>query len=229
MFDSNILIYSLLGGIIPALFWLWFWLREDRLHPEPRRMIFNAFMMGMVIVFIVLPLEKYAEKITTGLLMIVIWAFIEELFKLIGAYLSGIRKKECDEPIDPMIYLVTVALGFAAMENTLFLISSFGDGNFLTPILTGNLRFIGASLLHVLASGIVGFFLTISFYYKKFWKYIIGFFGLLVATLLHFLFNFFIMEGEGNNTFIVFCFVWALIILLLVAFEKAKKLGSKKI
>lgn len=225
MFDANILIYSLLGGIIPAVFWLWFWLREDRLHPEPRRLIFNSFIIGIIIVFLVLPIEKYVEKITAGIFMLIIWAFTEEIIKFLGAWFTGIRKKECDEPIDPMIYLITVALGFVAMENTLFLISSFSDGNFFAPILTGNLRFIGASLLHILASGVIGFFLAIGFYRKKIWKWILGIIGILSATLLHTLFNFFIMESDGEKTFIVFCFVWILIVLLLIGFEKVKKLG----
>lgn len=227
MFDSDILIYSLLGGILPAIFWLWFWLREDRLHPEPRRLIFNSFLIGMVVVFVVLPIEKYVEKITFGIITLAIWAFAEELIKFFGAWFSGIRKKECDEPIDPMIYLITVALGFASMENTLFIISSFGDGNLLTPILTGNLRFIGASLLHVLASGAIGFFLAIGFYKGKIIRKVLGLLGILSATILHTLFNFFIMESEGGNTFIVFCFVWVLIILLLIGFEKVKKLGPR--
>lgn len=227
--NTDILIYSLLGGIIPALFWLWFWLREDRLNPEPKNLIINSFIIGMIIVFLVLPLEKYMEKMVVGsFLLIVVWASIEEIFKLIGAYFGGLKDKECNEPIDPMIYLITVALGFAAMENTLFIISSFSSSdNFLAPILTGNLRFIGASLLHVLASGVIGLFLALAFYRKKIWKILFGGVGLLLAILLHSFFNFFIIESEGKKTFIVFCFVWIMIIMLLAAFEKVKNLKPK--
>ena len=46
------------GGILPALAWLWFWLREDSDHPEPRRLIALAFLAGMVAVAVVIPLEK---------------------------------------------------------------------------------------------------------------------------------------------------------------------------
>ena len=42
------LAYAAIGGMLPALFWLWFWLQEDKLHPEPRSRIMLAFLGGMV-------------------------------------------------------------------------------------------------------------------------------------------------------------------------------------
>jgi hypothetical protein len=32
-FDSTAFAIAFLAGLIPALFWLWFWLREDRVSP----------------------------------------------------------------------------------------------------------------------------------------------------------------------------------------------------
>jgi len=45
MLSAETVIYVLLGGIVPTLLWLWFWRREDRLHPEPRRLILLAFVL----------------------------------------------------------------------------------------------------------------------------------------------------------------------------------------
>jgi len=55
--EANVLIFSLLGGIIPALFWLWFWIREDRLRPEPKSALLSAFIGGIIAVLLALFFE----------------------------------------------------------------------------------------------------------------------------------------------------------------------------
>ncbi len=227
--DVKIIFFALLGGILPAMFWLWFWLREDRLHPEPRSLIMISFLAGMGVVFLALPAERYAEKIISDALILVIaWSAIEEILKLLGAYFGGLHNREYDEPVDAMIYLITAALGFAALENTLFLISSINE-NIISGFVTGNLRFIGASLLHVLSSGVIGLFFAFSFYKGFVSKIVHLVFGVALAIGLHALFNVFIMKTNGGGTFIVFCFVWVSIILLLAAFEKVKRLSKIKL
>ena len=222
--DVQIVFFALLGGILPALLWLWFWLREDRLHPEPRKLVFLSFLGGMAVVFLALPLEKYAEDlILNTTLVLIAWSAIEELLKLGAAYFGGINRKECDEPLDPMIYLITAALGFAAAENSLFLLSSIKDG-FMDGILTGNLRFIGASLLHVIGSGVIGIFMAISFYKKTGYRIIFTFTGITLAITLHWLFNFYIMKSQAGGTFLIFSLVWFAVIILLLVFEKIKKI-----
>ncbi len=55
--ETNVLIFALLGGIVPALFWLWFWIREDRLKPEPKSALFSAFIGGIIAVLFALFFE----------------------------------------------------------------------------------------------------------------------------------------------------------------------------
>jgi len=162
----EVLFFALLGGILPALLWLWFWLHEDRLHPEPRVMIMRTFIAGMIAVPLVLPLEQFVQRryALFPFIIILLWAAIEEIFKWAAAYFSALRTKENDEPIDAVIYLLTAALGFAAMENTFFLISLISHAGIIGSLVNGNLRFVGATLLHVLSSGVVGLFLGLSFY-----------------------------------------------------------------
>ncbi len=218
--------FALSGGILPALLWLWFWLQEDRLHPEPRGMIIKTFIAGMIAVPLVLPLERIAEKryALYPVLMVFLWACAEEIFKWFAAYFAAFDTKEYDEPIDAVVYMLTAALGFAAMENTFFLISSIAKTGFVASFITGNLRFIGATLLHVLSSGIIGLFLGLSF--SKGWlgKKVYFLFGLALAILLHTIFNMYIMKSEGTNILIVFCFVWVAILLLIAGFEKVKRI-----
>jgi len=64
--DPQIFLYALLGGILPAILWLWFWLKEDAKKPEPRGLITLSFVAGMLGVFIVFPIEKFAYDTLTG-------------------------------------------------------------------------------------------------------------------------------------------------------------------
>ena len=81
---------------------------------------------------------------------------------------------------------------------------------------------MGATLLHVLASGTVGVFLALTYYRSKLTQVIAGTFGLFMAIVLHALFNFFIMDASGGTILIVFLFVWMGIIILFLLFEKIK-------
>ena len=49
--------YALLSGVLPALLWLWFWLKEDNLHPEPRKVIARTFISGAIAVIFALIFE----------------------------------------------------------------------------------------------------------------------------------------------------------------------------
>ena len=226
-----ILFYALIGGFLPALFWLWFWLREDKLNPEPRGRIIAAFIAGMVGVLIVYPLEEVALSFfghgSVTVSTVVSWAIIEEVIKFIACYVVAIRSRDYREPIDALEYLITTALGFAAVENTLFILNPLIQGNFAGGIDTGTLRFIGASLVHVVSSSALGYMIGREFY-RRSWlsKSFALLLGLVLASTLHGIFNYFIIYQNGTNIFVVFGFVWAGAILLLILFENIKKIKA---
>lgn len=226
MITSYTLLYALLGGILPALLWLWFWLREDKARPEPRGLLLLSFAVGMVAVPLVLPFQKFAAVSFSATTAIVLWAATEELFKFGGAYIAVLRRKTTDEPVDAVIYMITVALGFAALENTFFLLNPLTDGNIMESILTGNLRFLGATLLHTLSSATIGVAIALSFYKSKAIKSLYIVIGVILSIVLHTLFNLFIMKSNGEKTLIVFLFVWIGIILLILFFEKIKRIRN---
>jgi len=150
------LLFSLLGGILPPLFWLWFWLKEDRLHPEPRRLLMLTFLGGMLMVALALLLEQFTVFVfrtsgiinaLDGFLILFFWAGAEEISKYLAASKIALNKKEYDEPVDALIYMITAALGFAAIENILVLFQAIPNGaNAAVQIWL--LRFVGATLLH---------------------------------------------------------------------------------
>jgi len=220
--ESAYFLIAFLGGLIPALFWLWFWLREDTAKPEPRILIASAFIAGMAVVPLVLPLQKFAIERFQGDNLIFTWVIIEEVLKFSAALIVVLWNKAVDEPIDCIIYMITIALGFAALENALFIFNPLAAGDLMNTFLTGNFRFLGATLLHVLASGTVGAFMAFAFYKRKLLKIAYATLGLFIAIILHAIFNFFIIDARGETILGVFMFVWMGIIILFLVFEKVK-------
>ncbi|TSC67510.1 MAG: hypothetical protein CEO19_192 [Parcubacteria group bacterium Gr01-1014_73] len=223
------IILALAGGMIPALVWLWFWLREDRLHPEPRVLILTAFLAGMLAVPLVIPFEKAAsDYFGSGALVFIIWAVVEELAKFIVAWIIVLRRKEVDEPIDALIYMITVALGFSAIENSLFILAPIAGGDAISALVTGNLRFIGATLLHVISSSAIGAAMALAFYQSAKIKKEFIVVGVILSIGLHAIFNLLIIRSSYNGgTFFVFLSVWLVVAVLMVVFEKVKLLAKK--
>ena len=225
--ESTHFAIAFLSGLIPALFWVWFWLREDSKKPEPFFLIAIAFIAGMAVVPIALPLQKIALELYSGANVMVVWVLVEELLKYAVGLALIFWNKEVDEPIDMIIYMMMIALGFAALENTLFIFNPLAAGDYLNSALTGGFRFLGATLLHALASGTVGACLAFTYYQSRTKQVVAGTVGLFIAVLLHALFNFFIMDASGETILVVFLFVWTGIILLLFIFEHIKLLEHK--
>ena len=228
--ENELILYAFLGGVLPTIFWLWFWLKEDKLHPEPNKYIIYSFIFGIISAMLVLPFEELISNLIpgTGLITIAALASSEELFKYFGAYFSALTKKYMDEPIDAVIYMITVALGFAALENSLFLISAIksGGAEISRVMLVGNMRFIGATLVHTLCSGIIGLFIAMSFYKRKVLKKRFLLIGFILSAVLHTFFNFFIIKSE-NKIFLVFLAIWVAIIIMILFVEKVKHLRKR--
>lgn len=214
------LTYAFLGGLLPVLVWLYFLLKEDSRCPEPKPLITLAFVVGMIAVLVVLPLERAAlQAFGSGVPLIIAWATIEEVVKYALAALFILWRREVNEPLDLVVYMLTVALGFAALENTLFLLAPFAQGLFIEGIVTNNLRFVGSTLLHVVASCAIGFALAFSYMWAKSLRTLAASVGLILAIALHALFNFFIIEQEGAQTIYAFFLVWISIVVFFALFE----------
>ena len=225
--DPNTLIYAILVGLVPAVFWLWFWLKEeDDEQPEPLGLIIVSFITGGIMVLIAIWLEKYSLNfIKDNTTQVVVWATIEELLKFGGVAMIVFGTNIIDEPIDYPVYFITCALGFAAFENVLYLLKLFDGSGTVIGMLTGNLRFLGSTLLHAMASAIIGSALGLSYYLNRY-RGIYLFIGIILAIVLHSVFNFFIMKGSGENFISVFGFLWVIAIINILVFEKLKRMGQ---
>lgn len=226
-FSFGTIIISLLSGILPALIWLWFWLKEDKKHPEPKSRIVLVFVGGMASVFLVLPLEKlvFDSIASISLITVLLWASIEELVKFVAAYLTALKSKVADEPIDAVIYMITAALGFSALENTLFVFNIIDKGELVQSLITGNSRFLGATLLHTASSAAIGVMIGFAYYKKTLNKRLFLLAGISIAILLHTIFNLLIINND-KDLFFIFSGVWIFIVGLIVVIEKIKKIRS---
>lgn len=217
--------YAIIGGVLPSLIWLYFLLKEDARHPEPKAMIALAFVAGMLAVPLVLPVERAASVHFMGLQLIISWAAIEEVAKYLMAAIFILWQRPVDEAPDYVIYMITVALGFAAAENMLFLLAPLSSGNLIGGLVTDNLRFIGSTLLHVCASSAIGFAMAFSWQKPPAVRMLYASLGLILAIALHTAFNTLIISGDGANAFFAFFLVWIAAVLFFASFEFLKYLG----
>lgn len=222
--------YALLGGVVPALLWLFFWLREDAKRPEPKGRIAETFLLGMLTVILVLPFQKMVAGFFPGLGLIAftLWAVLEEGFKFSAAYAAAIRTTDDDEPIDMLIYMITAALGFVALENALFIWNPLLQFDLIGALSTGSMRFVGASLLHVVSSGALGLMMALAFYGSWAKKMAYGLIGLVLAVVIHTTFNMFILRQDSSQSLQTFAAVWFGAALLLLFFEKVKTIAPEK-
>ena len=239
-------------GLAPSLIWLLFYLRKD-VHPEPKRMIFKIFFYGIFFALFALFLELNFQKIfltlkTPSNWQIVIYfilavGFIEEISKYLAVKFGVLRNSELDEPVDLVIYMIIAALGFAAFENFLVLFHQIPFQKTTDIFMIIFSRFLGATFLHTIASGILGYFLAMSFFDFKSRRKILAV-GIMISSFLHAFYNlsiiaiegtFAIKEGEViilnkeiflfSLSFLIFLFLSSAI-FLFESFKKLKEIKS---
>ncbi|MCR4333737.1 MAG: PrsW family intramembrane metalloprotease [Patescibacteria group bacterium] len=215
--------YAFLGGLLPSFIWLYFLLKEDAEHPEPKKLIVFTFIAGMIAVPLALPLEQYAKAHLFGNFPILTaWALIEEVLKYAMVAIFILWRNAVDEAPDYVIYMITVALGFAAAENMLFLMAPLADGNLATSFFTGDLRFLGSTLLHVVASAAIGFSLAFSYSRRPGGRAFAAALGLILAIALHTAFNMLIITPGASTALAAFFLIWMVAVVFFATFEVLK-------
>lgn len=221
------LVYALLAGLLPSLIWIWFWIREDA-NSEPRGLLVATFLGGIIAVIAAIFAEQYIANLhLDSSLQYTLWAGIEEIFKFIAVAVIALSADYNDEPIDAMVYCIVAALGFAALENTFFLLQPLAGGEIAQSIITGNMRFMGATLVHIVSSAVVGFGLGYVFYKGYIAKTIAIIVGLSAAITLHSAFNLSIINGGTTETLKAFAWVWGAVVILIILFEEIKVVKPK--
>ena len=127
----------IIAALAPVVVLLWQILRRDAANPEPPRMLAKAFLYGMVstaVTFVLLPITEAIGDIVVQNINPLSAAFKQAFFsaalpeegaKLLMLWLLLRNNPYFDERFDGIVYAVCVGMGFAAVENVLYLFSNY--------------------------------------------------------------------------------------------------------
>ncbi|MDB5188784.1 MAG: hypothetical protein JWM92_382 [Candidatus Nomurabacteria bacterium] len=214
--------FPLLVGFAPSVFWLAFWLQTDKDHPEPFSLLLISFLIGGAsVLFATFIQQGLKGVITDPSQQVVAWAAVEELLKFTVFYLVAYNSPYNDEAIDPAIYMIVVALGFAAVENILYVLQPSIVGNGTAVILTGGLRFFGSTLLHTISSCFIGITIGVMSRNMRPMAIVLGIGG---AIFLHATFNFFILKNDTASLLQIYGYLWIAAIISHIILEKLRRM-----
>ncbi|MCF8563700.1 PrsW family intramembrane metalloprotease [Alicyclobacillus tolerans] len=154
-------------ALLPAmLLMVWLYTR-DTLHPEPKRAVYRLFLLGAAIVLPAGLLERSmldSGVAADGLRATFMTAFfvaglVEEFLKAGIVDRSAVQAGLVKNPLDSIVYSGAVALGFASVENILYVTSS----GFSTAIL----RSVTAVPAHFMFGILMGNMFARSLFYGK--------------------------------------------------------------
>ena len=232
--------YILLLGlaVFPVIVILFFIYSKDR-NKEPLSLLIKLFFAGFlscILVFLIsdamalfLPFMRgtLSSKSFIDLLLYAFFgvALVEEFSKWSLTYLVGYNNREFDELYDGLVYSVFVSLGFAFVENILYVISS-------ASIRTAFLRAISAVPSHACDAVFMGYYLSMAKQFairgrKKEEKiYLIK--SVLVPAIIHGVYDYCLMSGITLFVVVFFIFV---IFMYIFSLKKLRLLAknNKKI
>lgn len=165
---------------------------KDKHEPEPLGLLFTSFMYGgasvLITLFISWPLDflvtlradDVVDQFANAFFKV---ALVEEFSKFVFIRFVLYNNKNFNEPFDGIVYAIMVGMGFATLENILYV--------FQYGISTGIVRMFTAVPAHATFAVLMGYFLgKAKFTHRKEISYSI--LALLVATAFHGAYDYFL-------------------------------------
>lgn len=211
-----------LAPVIIILFYIYF---RDKYEKEPLRMLVKALLAGVLIILPVIFVEQwlsalspFSEKVGAAAWhAFVVAGTTEELFKYLALYLLIWKSPSFNEKFDGIVYAVFVSLGFAAVENVMYVI----DGG----IQTAAIRAVTAVPAHAIFGVTMGYYLGIAHMYKELKKqYLLK--AIAIPVLLHGIYDFILMVEVGWLLILFFPYV---ILLYVMGIKKMKALSEASV
>ncbi|WP_191565317.1 glutamic-type intramembrane protease PrsW [Metabacillus idriensis] len=203
------------AGIAPGLAILSYFYLKDQYDSEPFYMVFRSFVIGALLVFPIMFIQYVLEAegaIPSSLVNAFLSSgLLEEFFKWFILFVTIYPHVHFDEHYDGIVYGVSLSLGFATLENILYLLANgldFAIGRALLPVSS-----------HALFGVIMGYYLGKGKFSspsdKKKWIL----FSLAIPVLLHGLYDYILISHELWPFYMVpfMFFLW------WFALHKAKK------
>lgn len=233
--SAGMILLQILLALIPALVLIFYVVWRDRLHPEPGGQLVKAFFMGFLTIPLALlfasligqifmllpPIEGVGALLVTSLMQA---AIPEESAKLLILWLFLRRCRHFDEHMDGIVYAVCVGMGFATVENILYVTGS--GPQFLKVLSVGISRAFLAIPGHFAFAVIMGYFYSLASFKGKqtHRKYMLMAWGFPV--LAHALYDFllFVMDAYPNS-------MWHMLLMMLFfgSFFYMQQLGTRSI
>lgn len=198
----NLLLLALAPVVIIATY-IYF---RDKYEKEPLGLLIWALILGGLTVIPILFVERFLDGFTSlfnglvaaGWKAFVVAAFSEETFKYIALYLLIWRSPEFNEKFDGIVYATYVSLGFAAVENILYV----SDGG----LTTGLTRAITAVPAHAIFGVTMGFYFGLAKFYEK-QQASLKRKALLIPMVLHGIYDFILFTEIAWLTVVFVAFV----------------------
>lgn len=158
----------LCGALAPSVFLLHFVYVRDKYEREPLRLMLRVYFFSFltvipVLVLQVVPLSILEVTATQSLASRVIVAFvvaglIEEGMKFLFVRWLAFHRPELNEPYDGILYAVAVSLGFATIENMLYVLGAaqFGVSPLVIIVVRAVLAVPGHALWGVIMGSYIG-------------------------------------------------------------------------
>jgi len=215
----------LLASLAPVFIILFYIYFRDKYDREPLGMLIKALLLGIVIVIPVIFVERMlmtmmpqSSKVAEAAYhAFVVAASTEELFKFLALYLLVWKNPNFNEKFDGIVYAVFVSLGFAGVENVLYVM----DGGMQTALT----RALTAVPAHAIFGITMGYYLGIAHMYRELkGKYLAR--ALLVPILLHGIYDFILMVEIG---WLLLLFIPYVVLLYIMGMKKMKVLSDASI
>ncbi len=172
-----------------------FW--RDKFDREPLRLMIHCFVLGVLSVGVTLLLSKLLKIVvspnTQSVGGLAIYAFInvalvEELSKFLFLRSFAFNKKEFNEPYDGITYSVMIGMGFATMENVLYV---FNQETYHLSMYVGIIRMFTAVPAHAAMAVMMGYYAGMAKFNKPNFSFLLM--GLTAAVIFHGAYDFFLM------------------------------------
>lgn len=133
------MIILLTVAIAPSLALFSYFYLRDQFAQEPSKLLFQSFIYGAVLTFPILFLQYVFNE--EGLFshvftsVILFPSIIEEFFKWLVLLIAIFRHVDFEDPYDGILYGASVSLGFATVENIIYLLEYGTDIAFIRALL----------------------------------------------------------------------------------------------